>query len=129
VRVPHTARRYYGYCFRSLATRHSGSGNKACTCRHSAGGLHCFNSVLFRCVSRGHALNPGVILSGPLPANLAVQKATNTIPIVMGTGADPVGFGLVKSLGHPGGNITGVANFAEALACANSCRAYHALQC
>jgi putative ABC transport system substrate-binding protein len=62
------------------------------------------------------ALNPGVILSGPLPANLAVQKATSTIPIVMGTGADPVGFGLVKSLAHPGGNITGVANFAEALA-------------
>lgn len=62
------------------------------------------------------ALNPGVIVSGPLPANLAVQKATSTIPIVMGTGADPVGFGLVKSLAHPGGNITGVANFAEALA-------------
>jgi putative ABC transport system substrate-binding protein len=62
------------------------------------------------------ALNPDVILSGPLPASLAVQKATSTIPIVMGTGADPVGFGLVKSLAHPGGNITGVANFAEQLA-------------
>jgi putative ABC transport system substrate-binding protein len=61
-------------------------------------------------------LNPSVIVSGPLPANLAVQKATNTIPIVMGTGADPVGFGLVKSLAHPGGNITGIANFAEQLA-------------
>jgi len=62
------------------------------------------------------ALKPNVILSGPLPANLAVQKATSTIPIVMGTGADPVGFGLVKSLAHPGGNITGFANFAEELA-------------
>jgi putative ABC transport system substrate-binding protein len=62
------------------------------------------------------ALNPNVIVSGPLPASLAVQKATSTIPIVMGTGADPVGFGLVKSLAHPGGNITGVANFAEELA-------------
>ena len=61
-------------------------------------------------------LNPSVIVSGPLPANLAVQKATSTIPIVMGTGADPVGFGLVKSLTHPGGNITGVSNFAEELA-------------
>src|SRR5262245_29099585 len=60
------------------------------------------------------ALNPNVIL--PLPANLAVQKATSTIPIVMGTGADPVGFGLVKSLAHPGGNITGFANFVEELA-------------
>ena len=62
------------------------------------------------------ALDPNVILSGPLPANLAIQKATSTIPIVMGTGADPVGFGLVKSLAHPGGNITGLANFAEELA-------------
>jgi len=62
------------------------------------------------------ALNPSLIVSGPLPASLAAQKATSTIPIVMGTGADPVGFGLVKSLAHPGGNITGVANFAEELA-------------
>ena len=61
-------------------------------------------------------LSPSVIVSGPLPANLAVQKATSTIPIVMGTGADPVGFGLVTSLARPGGNITGLANFAEELA-------------
>ena len=61
-------------------------------------------------------LNPSVIVSGPLPANLAVQKATSTIPIVMGTGGDPVGFGVVKSLAHPGGNITGISNFAEELA-------------
>jgi ABC-type uncharacterized transport system substrate-binding protein len=37
--------------------------------------------------------NPKVIVSGPLPANLAVRNATATIPIVMATGADPVGFG------------------------------------
>ena len=61
-------------------------------------------------------LNPKVIVSAPLPANLAVHKATSTIPIVMATGADPVGFGLVQSLSHPGGNITGLANFAEQLA-------------
>jgi putative ABC transport system substrate-binding protein len=61
-------------------------------------------------------LNPSVIVSGPLPANLAVKKATTTIPIVMATGADPVSFGVVKSLAQPGGNITGLANFAEELA-------------
>lgn len=61
-------------------------------------------------------LNPKVIVSAPLPANLAVHKATSTIPIVMATGADPVKFGLVQSLSHPGGNITGLANFAEQLA-------------
>src|SRR6476661_319330 len=61
-------------------------------------------------------LNPQVIVSGPLPANLAARKATATIPIVMATGADPVGFGLVQSLHRPGGNVTGLANFAEELA-------------
>jgi putative tryptophan/tyrosine transport system substrate-binding protein len=43
-------------------------------------------------------LNPKVIVSAPLPANLAVHKATSTIPIVMATGADPVGFGLGVTL-------------------------------
>ena len=40
----------------------------------------------------------------------AVQKATTTVPIVMGASADPVGFGLVASLAKPGGNTTGVAS-------------------
>src|SRR5271166_5335797 len=61
-------------------------------------------------------LNPRVIVSAPMPANLAVRNATNTIPIVMSNGADPVAFGLVQSLSHPGGNVTGLANFAEELA-------------
>jgi putative ABC transport system substrate-binding protein len=61
-------------------------------------------------------LNPRVIVSAPLPASLAIHKATTIIPIVMATGADPVGFGLVKSLSHPGGNVTGLTNFAEELA-------------
>jgi putative tryptophan/tyrosine transport system substrate-binding protein len=61
-------------------------------------------------------LDPAIIVSAPVPANIAVHKATKTIPIVMSTGADPVGFGLVQSLSHPGGNVTGLTNFAEALA-------------
>jgi putative tryptophan/tyrosine transport system substrate-binding protein len=61
-------------------------------------------------------LNPKVIVSAPLPANLALHRATSTIPIVMATGADPVDFGLVQSLSHPGGNVTGLTNFAEELA-------------
>jgi len=61
-------------------------------------------------------LNPRLIVSAPVPANLAARQATSTIPIVMADGADPVGFGLVKSLSHPGGNVTGLTNFAEELA-------------
>ena len=61
-------------------------------------------------------LNPNVIVSAPLPAHLAARRSTSTIPIVMANGADPVGFGLVASLSHPGGNVTGLANFAEILA-------------
>jgi putative ABC transport system substrate-binding protein len=62
------------------------------------------------------ALKVDIIVGGATPVISAAQKATSTIPIVMATGADPVGFGLVTSLSHPGGNVTGLANFAEILA-------------
>jgi ABC-type uncharacterized transport system substrate-binding protein len=48
-------------------------------------------------------------------AGLAAKKATQTIPIVMAPVGDPVGSGLVVSLGRPGGNITGVSLFAPDL--------------
>jgi putative ABC transport system substrate-binding protein len=40
----------------------------------------------------------------------ALKQATTTIPIVMANVADPVGFGFVESLQHPGTNITGFSN-------------------
>ena len=37
------------------------------------------------------------------------KQATSTIPIVIATDPDPVGNGLVQSLAHPGGNVTGLS--------------------
>jgi putative ABC transport system substrate-binding protein len=42
-------------------------------------------------------------------ATMVLKRATSTIPIVMATIADPVGSGLVTSLAHPGGNVTGLS--------------------
>jgi putative ABC transport system substrate-binding protein len=57
-------------------------------------------------------LAPEVIVA-PGPAALAVKHATATIPIVMVDIADPIAGGLVSSLAHPGGNVTGLANLAQ----------------
>jgi len=48
-----------------------------------------------------------VIVTWSTPAALAAKHATTTVPIVIGFTADPVGSGIVASLAHPGGNITG----------------------
>jgi putative ABC transport system substrate-binding protein len=50
---------------------------------------------------------PEVILSYATPGLAAVRRATSTIPIVFVNVTDPVGQGVVPSLAHPGGNITG----------------------
>ena len=54
---------------------------------------------------------PDAILAGATPAVIALQRATRSIPIVFAGVTDPVGQGIVESLAHPGGNLTGFANF------------------
>jgi putative ABC transport system substrate-binding protein len=58
-------------------------------------------------------LNVDIIVA-PGSGAVAAKKATNTIPIVI-TNGDPVGTGLVASLAHPGGNVTGLSAFISEL--------------
>ena len=55
-----------------------------------------------------------IMVSGGQPA-LAAKSATTIIPIVMANAGDPVAFGLVASLGRPGGNVTGLSSLVPEL--------------
>ena len=55
------------------------------------------------------SLNVDVIVTVDTPPTQAAKRATSTIPIVIAVSADPVGAGLVASLGYPGGNVTGLS--------------------
>jgi putative tryptophan/tyrosine transport system substrate-binding protein len=51
--------------------------------------------------------SPDVILANGTPAAKTMQQASRTVPVIFIAGSDPVGDGLVPSLAHPGGNLTG----------------------
>jgi putative ABC transport system substrate-binding protein len=48
-----------------------------------------------------------IVAGGPMLS--ALKQATSTIPVIMAGSGDPVGQGYVQSLGHPGGNFTGLS--------------------
>lgn len=56
-----------------------------------------------------------VIVAIPNPSIEAVRQVTQTIPIVMPIGSDPVGSGFVSTLSRPGGNITGLSAYSPEL--------------
>lgn len=55
-------------------------------------------------------VGPDIIVTIGTPTVQAAKDSTTTIPIVMAGSADPVEHKLVASLGHPGGNVTGVTH-------------------
>jgi putative ABC transport system substrate-binding protein len=61
------------------------------------------------------AVKVDVIVTAGTPAALAVKNATASVPLVMVAVGDPVGTGLVASLGRPGGNATGLTSIAPEL--------------
>jgi len=60
-------------------------------------------------------LKVDLLVVGFLPAIYAAKDATKTIPIIIVTPGDPVAGGIVDSLAHPGGNITGVTRLTRDL--------------
>jgi putative tryptophan/tyrosine transport system substrate-binding protein len=61
-------------------------------------------------------LKVDVIVTSGTPQVLATKQATSVIPIVFARVGDPVAFGIVASLGRPGGNATGLSSQSDDLA-------------
>jgi putative ABC transport system substrate-binding protein len=56
-----------------------------------------------------------LVVSGGGSTVLRVKKETNSVPIIFTLVSDPVGEGLVASLAHPGGNLTGLSSVSQDL--------------
>jgi putative ABC transport system substrate-binding protein len=60
-------------------------------------------------------LKVDAIFTAGTPSIFALKQATKTIPIVFFSTSDPIGTGVVASLAHPGGNVTGISALASDL--------------
>ncbi|MGC2046315.1 MAG: ABC transporter substrate-binding protein [Pseudolabrys sp.] len=61
------------------------------------------------------ALKPDVIVAHTTPSVVAMQKQTDSIPIVFVQISDPIGGGFITNLARPDGNITGFTNFESSM--------------
>lgn len=73
--------------------------------RYAKGRVHQLSDLAAELVR----LKVDLIFAAAAPAALAAKQATTTIPIAFARADDPVALGLVASLAHPGGNLTGLA--------------------
>ena len=80
-------------------------GNLQIAARSSNGDL----ASLPRLAAELVALRPDVLIAVDSTTAKALQAATSDIPIFFQVSSDPVGYGLVDSIAHPGKNITGIA--------------------
>jgi putative ABC transport system substrate-binding protein len=83
--------------------------NVAIECRSAEGKYERLDALAAELVQ----LKPAVLVASAAPASLAAKRATASIPIVSVYTADPVGLGLVASLGRPGANVTGISALAS----------------
>jgi putative ABC transport system substrate-binding protein len=72
--------------------------------RYAGGNLEAMSAL----AAELERLGVDVIVAGPFAALLAAKSNTSRVPIVMTPSADPVVAGIVASLDHPGGNMTGI---------------------
>jgi putative ABC transport system substrate-binding protein len=56
-----------------------------------------------------------VIVAASIAPSIAARDASNSVPIIMLHAGNPIGAGLIKSLAHPGGNVTGTTSMSEEL--------------
>jgi ABC-type uncharacterized transport system substrate-binding protein len=75
-------------------------------CRYSEGREEWAPALMAELVNS----KPDLLVAIGSPNTLAAKQATGSIPIVMVSVTDPVGRGLVASLAHPGGNVTGLTD-------------------
>jgi putative tryptophan/tyrosine transport system substrate-binding protein len=73
-------------------------------------------TVMERYAAELVALKPEAIMISGLPTLAALQKQTQTIPLVFAQVLDPVGAGFVESLARPGRNVTGFVSFEYSMA-------------
>jgi putative ABC transport system substrate-binding protein len=86
--------------------------NVAIEYRWAQGRVDRYPALAAELVARGVSV---IASMGGIPSARAIKAATTIIPVVVQGGFDPVETGIVSSLSHPGGNITGVTNLGVAL--------------